>query len=409
MAKFFKVIISILIVLYIASFAALFIPPVIGIQTVVSKPGVDSNLQTGTVAYGTKESLDTLSIGDTIVYNSDEKTYVYEIVDLSDAESGSITVKAYEDAEPETINVRRTATKLLFYVPFIGYIMIAVESTQGLIILGLIAAVLIVLYVITEVLCKKARAKKGELMDEDDEYEKDRKYFRDLAASQSKPNSLDVLGTLSIPPVADLMNEEQTESTSSNTIALDEEYEDPELILKSADNDLEKTAPVVIDENASENEDSESDAKASKSSTADSSTDGKTDKRNKSSAKKHEDKKENSVPSGSSDTESEEIKVSDKKQEKDFTNTSDINDIGNALEIALENERMNPTPHSAPAPAAAPVAEQTVQTSTEEIELAIPARTLDELLQEAYSNGEDPKVTKDPTTGITFVDYSNCF
>ena len=409
MAKFFKVIISILIVLYIASFAALFIPPVIGIQTVVSKPGVDSNLQTGTVAYGTKESLDTLSIGDTIVYNSDEKTYVYEIVDLSDAESGSITVKAYEDAEPETINVRRTATKLLFYVPFIGYIMIAVESTQGLIILGLIAAVLIVLYIITEVLCKKARAKKGELMDEDDEYEKDRKYFRDLAASQSKPNSLDVLGTLSIPPVADLMNEEQTESTSSNTIALDEEYEDPELILKSADNDLEKTAPVVIDENASENEDSESDAKASKSSTADSSTDGKTDKSNKSSAKKHEDKKENSVPSGSSDTESEEIKVSDKKQEKDFTNTSDINDIGNALEIALENERMNPTPHSAPAPVAAPVAEQTVQASTEEIELAIPARTLDELLQEAYSNGEDPKVTKDPTTGITFVDYSNCF
>jgi hypothetical protein len=409
MAKFFKVIISILIVLYIASFAALFIPPVIGIQTVVSKPGIDSNLQTGTVAFGTKESLDTLSIGDTIVYNSDEKTYVYEIVDLSDAESGSITVKAYEDAEPETINVRRTATKLLFYVPFIGYIMIAVESTQGLIILGLIAAVLIVLYIITEVLCKKARAKKGELMDEDDEYEKDRKYFRDLAASQSKPNSLDVLGTLSIPPVADLMNEEQTESTSSNTIALDEEYEDPELILKSADNDLEKTAPVVIDENASENEDSESDAKASKSSTADSSTDGKTDKSNKSSAKKHEDKKENSVPSGSSDTESEEIKVSDKKQEKDFTNTSDINDIGNALEIALENERMNPTPHSAPAPAAAPVSEQTVQASTEEIELAIPARTLDELLQEAYSNGEDPKVTKDPTTGITFVDYSNCF
>ena len=44
----------------------------------------------------------------------------------------------------------------------------------------------------------------------------------------------------------------------------------------------------------------------------------------------------------------------------------------------------------------------------EEIELAIPAKTLDELLQEAYANGEDPKVTKDAATGITFVDYSNC-
>lgn len=403
MAKFFKVIIDILIVLYIASFAALFVPPVIGITTIVSKPGIDSNLQTGTVAYGTKESLDTLSVGDTIIYNSEEKTYIYEITDLSDAESGSISVKAYEDAEPETISVRRTATKLLFYVPFLGYIMIAVGSTQGLIILGAIAAILIVLFIITEVCYRKSRAKKGELIDDDEEYEQDRKYFRDLAASQSRPNNLDVLGTLSIPPVADLMDEEVSESSVSNTIALDEELEDPELILKPANASVSKTAPVAADESDLEieidNAVSESEAPEESPVKAENSDSGNAS----------EEKAETKSAAAKETKKDIEEKAPVKKAEKDFSNTSDINDIGNALEIALENEQMNSTPHSAPSPAPSTVPEQTQHSDAEEIELAIPAKTLDELLQEAYSNGEDPKVTKDSTTGITFVDYSNCF
>ena len=86
--------------------------------------------------------------------------------------------------------------------------------------------------------------------------------------------------------------------------------------------------------------------------------------------------------------------------------TAELSGIGSALENALGTDRMNQTPQAQaavpPAPEAAP------EVKPEEIELAIPQRTLDELLQEAYANGEDPKVVKNPTTGITFVDYSNC-
>ena len=44
----------------------------------------------------------------------------------------------------------------------------------------------------------------------------------------------------------------------------------------------------------------------------------------------------------------------------------------------------------------------------DEIVLAIPARSVEEILQEAYRDGEDPKVEKDELTGVTFVDFSDC-
>ena len=42
-----------------------------------------------------------------------------------------------------------------------------------------------------------------------------------------------------------------------------------------------------------------------------------------------------------------------------------------------------------------------------EIELAIPVRTADEILEEAYTNGLDPKVSSDEVTGIKFIDFSD--
>jgi hypothetical protein len=43
-----------------------------------------------------------------------------------------------------------------------------------------------------------------------------------------------------------------------------------------------------------------------------------------------------------------------------------------------------------------------------EIELAIPIRTADELLEKAYAQGLDPVVEDDVITGIKIVDFSEC-
>lgn len=88
--------------------------------------------------------------------------------------------------------------------------------------------------------------------------------------------------------------------------------------------------------------------------------------------------------------------------------TSELAGIGNALENVMENERMNQTPHNEePSPKSAPD-EEAADVSSSEIEIAIPARSLEELLQEAYAKGEDPTVVKDETIGVTLVDYSDC-
>ena len=64
-------------------------------------------------------------------------------------------------------------------------------------------------------------------------------------------------------------------------------------------------------------------------------------------------------------------------------------------------------PASAPEPEAAEP-EPEHKGNTEEIELAIPVRSLEEIIQQAYSAGLDPLVTKDSVTGIDFVDFSDC-
>ena len=82
------------------------------------------------------------------------------------------------------------------------------------------------------------------------------------------------------------------------------------------------------------------------------------------------------------------------------SNMEDIGDVQAALEAALVNQQMSSQSQTVGAVREADTAD--------EIELAIPARSLDDLLQEAYANGEDPKVEKDELTGVTFVDLSDC-
>lgn len=230
MAKLFKVIMNILIIVFIASLVALFVPPLLGITTVVADSDSATNMQVGSVAYGTRVSLDELAIGDTIIINSDNETYLYEVTAV-DTSTGVVSVKSSDTSDVKNITLRRTASKKLFVIPLIGYIVIALQSTEGLIILGLGVVLLVILFIISEILCRKSQK-----IDDDEDAEVDREYFRNLATSQQKPSALDELGTITIPPIKDIMDEE-SDSSPSDTVPLDEDFENPELILEPADAD----------------------------------------------------------------------------------------------------------------------------------------------------------------------------
>ncbi|MGI6042198.1 MAG: hypothetical protein ACOYBH_08270 [Candidatus Alectryocaccobium sp.] len=399
MAKLFKVIMNILIILFIASLVALFVPPLLGITTVISEPDTASNMQIGSVAYGTRVPLDEISKGDTIISSSDNETYLYTVEDI-DASTGVLSVKSSETADAKEITLRRTASKKLFVIPLIGYIVIAFQSTEGLIILGLGVALLVILFIISEILCKKS--KKSD--EDDDEAAVDREYFRDLATSQQKPSSLDELATITIPPIKDILEEEK--KAEADTAALDEDFENPELILEPVSNDDEASIEEFAEENEkgdTEASDAAKPADIKDNSSADISS---SDKAGTAASSKDAHGKKDSFKADNDIQSSVQPSKPSESASSQLGSTSELSDIGSALESVLENEQMNPTPHSEQ-PAAAPEAPVSEPASSE-IEIAIPAKTLEELLQEAYAKGEDPTVIKDESAGVTLVDYSDC-
>lgn len=430
---------NILIILFILALVALFVPPLLGITTITAKPGTETNMQVGSVAYGMRESLNNLQPGDTIITNTENETWLYEITQM-DASTGELTVRTSETAEPRTITLRRTASKKILVVPYIGYIVIALQTTEGMIILGLAVALLVILFIIADILCRKSKEKEEDEEEDLTEEEQDRQYFSDLAASQSRPSRLDELGTISIPPVADMMQADP-EFNRAKTLELDEELETPELILESvaSENDTAATdatqkvvlpvrnqaagaAADAVQEAAEEITVEEipaveapvKEAPAPKPA-AEPAKEAPAPKPAAEPAKEApapkpaaEPAKEAPAPKPAAEETVREAAPAARPQEPAAaaSYTSELSGIGSALENALNTDQINQTPQAAAA--AAPVPEAVPEAAPEEIELAIPQRSLDELLQEAYANGEDPKVTKDPAIGVTFVDYSNC-
>ncbi len=364
MTKFFKILMNIILILFIAALCAVFIPPFFGISVNAASPNTETNMSIGTVAYGVKESLSDISAGNSIVISDSDSVYLYEVADVN-ADNGELTVRESSDSDTKVIELRRTASRAVIVVPFIGYILIALQSFEGLIIFALAAALIIILFAISRVVAKSSRSENdGE---DSDKEEDDFGYFKELAASTDRPSSLDTLSAAPVPPSQD---EPVDNTVPTDTVALDEEIEDLfELIVERSD-DNDEPADEVSDKTIN----------LSQSLTKD--------------------------------------------EEPAATETSEFSSIEGALEQALTANQDKETPEdkvpdttpdavrntvSDVVPDAVPDADQgDACESSSEIELAIPSHTLDELLQEAYAKGEDPHVRKDPSTGITLVDYSSC-
>ncbi|MDD3338323.1 MAG: hypothetical protein PHS82_05625 [Lachnospiraceae bacterium] len=168
MSKFLKVIVNIFLVCAILIAGAILIPPVMGISTVVvDSTSMDTNLPMGSVTYAKDINVMNLQNGDKVLSESDLKTYAYVIED-GDATTGSYTVKDARNAgaESETITLRNSVPKIVFTAPLIGYVVMAMQSLEGIIIIGLVVLFVIILFVLSE-LWKKTDE------DEDDEDETD--------------------------------------------------------------------------------------------------------------------------------------------------------------------------------------------------------------------------------------------
>ena len=167
MSKFLKFIVNLVVICAILVAAALLVPPFAGVNTVMNdNSSKDTNLPVGSVAYGREIDAASLKKGDKIIYTNNNKAYVYKVTDM-DSSAGSYKVKSVYDknAKEETVQLINNAVKVVVVVPYIAYAAIALQSKEGLIVVGLGVIFLIILFILAELW------RKDEADDEDDEDE----------------------------------------------------------------------------------------------------------------------------------------------------------------------------------------------------------------------------------------------
>lgn len=330
MSKVLKVFVNLILILFILVAAALFVPPLAGITTVVSEPETVTNIQIGSVVYGKSTPVGELAAGDKIVVTGDGTAFVYEISEIN-AETGETLAVASQGAEPVEITLRTAGQKVLITVPFIGYVSILAQTMEGRIVLGLAVALLIVLFIVAEVWNRKNR-------DEEEEDPEEDEFYADLAEKKAEADA--------------------EEERKFQTRQLQEE---------TGEQEAEQSWPA-----ASQGE-----------------------------SEVFIEKLE-----GEETSPEEEIRVPQTAEGENGEES--VPDVQAALEKVLVKEPMHSQGQTMQMKPVQEEAEETASLKPDEIVLAIPARTVEEILQDAYKDGQDPKVEKDELTGVTFVDFSDC-
>ena len=348
MSKLLKVIVNTLLLLAILSAGALVIPPFVGITTLVSDGMGNTNISRGAVTYAKKTDTSSVATGDKILVDDNSGKYIYTIQSL-DTAAGTASVKNVISGDTTEITVRATVSKVIVTIPVIGFLSMAAQSREGIMIIGLAILFLVILFILSEV-WKRDEEEDEEEEEEDEDDEKASEELRSrkkaalvekkkreeqemteqLRAADQKTAEEEKQDEFEIPD----LEEEGTEQVSFNTVDLqnlvrgEETEEIPEAV--------EETE--IVEEAAAEETAEE-------------------------------------VTEETEETESAEPETVEEIEE---------------FEETIEEPEEEPEPEP-----------------SEPIELAMPVYTAEELLQKAHAAGDDPKVIEDPATGITILDYSD--
>ena len=150
MSKLLKVIVNTLLLLAILSAGALVIPPFAGITTLVSDGMGNTNISRGAVTYAKKTDTSSVATGDKILVDDNSGKYIYTIQSL-DTAAGTASVKNVISGDTTEITVRATVSKVIVTIPVIGFLSMAAQSREGIMIIGLAILFLVILFILSEV------------------------------------------------------------------------------------------------------------------------------------------------------------------------------------------------------------------------------------------------------------------
>ena len=147
MSKLLKVIVNTLLLLAILSAGALVIPPFAGITTLVSDGMGNTNISRGAVTYAKKTDTSSVATGDKILVDDNSGKYIYTIQSL-DTAAGTASVKNVISGDTTEITVRATVSKVIITIPVIGFLSMAAQSREGIMIIGLAILFLVILFIL---------------------------------------------------------------------------------------------------------------------------------------------------------------------------------------------------------------------------------------------------------------------
>ena len=152
MSKFLKFIVHFVVICTILCVVALAVPPFFGVTTEIRDDStVKSNLAMGSVTYAIPVKTEEAALGTPILVNDENAVYRYTLAS-ADVASGTGTAMdpTISQGQPINVTIGSYLPKIVVTIPFIGYLMAATKSIEGLIVLGLTVLFLIILYVIAE-------------------------------------------------------------------------------------------------------------------------------------------------------------------------------------------------------------------------------------------------------------------
>lgn len=419
MSKFLKAIVNIVLLVAILSAGALLIPPLLGVTTKVSDGTGNTNLSRGSVTYATSAQATELEVGDRILQEDSNGSYIYTVSSIA-ADTSTYTVTDEVSGNTTDLQLTGGVQKVALTVPVIGMLSLTLQSREGIIILGLCVAFLIILFILSEVwrkdddedededeekdadeaeedsdeeeekplsrkekrrLKKEARRKAKEAEEEDDEEEDveedEQKPVKESAETETEPEQDETL-------TAAAASEEAAETEEDEMIIrdLEEEPEESTVVdtghLKAAPMQEEKEEILeALGEAAPKKSVEEEEAEALERSLAEA-------------VGELLNEEENETPSADvTATAKEETENKDNNMEE--TTETDSEETEETEEIAsAESEEPQEEP-----------------SEEEPIELAIPIHTAEELLKKAEEAGDHPEVIEDKETGVTILDYSD--
>lgn len=395
MSKVLKTIVNVILFCAIVVAAGLLIPPFAGITTVmVDDVDMQTNLPQGSVAYAVEKDRSELKQGDKVLISQEGRQYVY-VIDSIDGSSVVLDDQLSTDGGTTQQELGSTVQKVMLVVPVIGYVSMALRSTEGLIIVGLAVVFVIILFILAEV-WKKDDDEEEDEEDEDgqeDESEEEpavmsRRQKKKARKADKKKQKQEEKAAVAEAKARAKRERQEAKLAKNNKKAhmMDEPEQEPEAIPAEPMEETQaagSTQEIVLPQELMQEEQSAGNTQ------------------------------EIVLPTEETQEKQE---STDETEDPDKTLLEETASLF-AADIASmmgenqtkETEKPEETDPSDSPEQTQPVVLEAVPEEKQEIgdkKLAMPVYTKEELLQKAEADGDEPEVIEDEVSGVTLVDYS---